>query len=340
MVAAGKVDNRRIITKLKMQNVKPSMASDIWSNSDVSLMGTFLYYIDDEWEGLHAMLISCTGSTGARHTGDDIRRQAVDDPATVGLTFEDVHAKGSDQGNNIKKAWGGLPGGYCVGHTIELAVKDYLQSEVISDVVQKAKEMTTYFHRSSHRLDRLVDLQKQLDMPHRKPPQTGNSVCWHYTHDSMNWFREQKVVVQNYDINFFVEAHHEEGPYADSHMHYNDRMVNKHSVAVLFPSAAVVNGIEVTEYVTASLVLPSVYMLIQKARKGDIVCQWDDSVIQPHHTTPEVRAARENLQKPLEDLFLRSLPDHVLEQYSIATLLDPCFKSFRFLSQGQRDTAV
>ena len=318
-----------------MQNVKPSMASDIWSNSDVSLMGTFLYYIDDEWDGLHAMLIGCTGFTGARHTGDHIRKQAVDDLATVRLTF-----KPSDQGSNIKKAWGGLPGGYCVGHTIELAAKNYMQSEGISGLVQKAKGMTKYFHRSSHRLDRLADLQKRFNMPHRKPPLTGNSVRWHYTNDSMIWFWEQKVVVQNYDINFGTEARHEDGPYADSRMEYNDWKLNEHSVAVLYPSATVVNDIEGTEYVTASPVLPIVYMFILKAHKGDIVCHWDNSVIQPQHTTPEVGAARENLQKTVEHLFIRSLPDHVLEHYSIATLLDPRFKSFRFLSQGQWDTAV
>ena len=59
----------------------------------------------------------------------------MEDLLTVGLTFEDIHAKASDQGSNIKKAWGGLPGGYCVGHTIEMAVKEYLQSEGISDIV-------------------------------------------------------------------------------------------------------------------------------------------------------------------------------------------------------------
>ena len=250
------------------------------------------------------------------------------------LTFADIHAKVSDQGSNIKKAWGGLPGCYCVGHTIELAVKEYLQSEGISDVVQKAKGMTTYF------LDRLADLQKRFDMPQRKPPQTGNSVRWHYTHDSMNWFREQKVIVQNYDINYGAEARHEDGPYTDSHMDYNDWKVNEHSVAVLYPAATVVNDIGGTQYVTALLVLPSVYMLIHKVRKGDMVCNWDDSVVQPQQTTPEVRAARANLRTALEDRFIKALPDHVFEQYSIATLLDPRLKSFRFLSQGQRDTAV
>ena len=83
-----------------------------------------------------------------------------------------------------------------------------------------------------------------------------------------------------------------------------------------------------------------VYMLIHKVRKGEIVCNWDDSVVQPQQTTPEVRAARANLRTALEDRFIKALPDHVFEQYSIATLLDPRLKSFRFLSQGQRDTAV
>ena len=156
----------------------------------------------------------------------------------------------------------------------------------------------------------------------------------------MNWFWEQKVIVQNNDINYGAEARHEDGPYADSHMDYNDWKVNELSVAVLYPAATVVNDIEGTQYVTASLVLPSVYMLIHKVRKGEIVCNWEDSVVQPQQTTPEVRAARANLRTALEDRFIKALPDHVFQQYSIATLLDPRLKSFRFLSQGQRDTAV
>ena len=111
-------------------------------------------------------------------------------------------------------------------------------------------------------------------------------------------------------------------------------------MAVLYQAATVVNDIEGTQYVTASLVLPSVYMLIHKVRKGEIVCNWYDSVVQQQQTTPEFRAARANLRTALEDRFIKALPDHVFQQYSIATLLDPRLKSFRFLSQGQRDTAV
>ena len=139
--------------------------------------------------------------------------------------------------------------------------------------------MTTYFYRSSNRLSRLSDLQKELQVAVNQPPQKGNIVRWHYTHDSMNWFHEQKCVVQTYDINYGAEARHEDGPYADSHTDYSDWKVNEQSVAILYPSATLVNDIERTLYVTCSLILPSTYMLIQKARHPNVVAPWD--VVKP-----------------------------------------------------------
>ena len=114
----GLRDVRQRLTKLKQQGVKPSIAANIWLNSSISLLGTMVYYIDKNWEELHEVLLGCNGLTGQRHTGDAIRKQTEDDLENVGLKFEDIHAKVSDQGSTIKKAWGGLPGGYCVAHTL------------------------------------------------------------------------------------------------------------------------------------------------------------------------------------------------------------------------------
>ena len=61
MVAARNLDNRKIIRELNNLKVKASMASDIWSNNDASLIGTSLYYIDDNFERPQAMFIGCTG---------------------------------------------------------------------------------------------------------------------------------------------------------------------------------------------------------------------------------------------------------------------------------------
>ena len=120
MSAAGLRDVRERLCKLKKQGVKPSIAADIWSDYSISLLGTRVYYIDENWEERREVLLGCNGFTGQRHTGDAICKQTEDDLENVGLKFEDIHAKVSDQGSNIKKAWGSLPGGYCVAHTLEL----------------------------------------------------------------------------------------------------------------------------------------------------------------------------------------------------------------------------
>ena len=193
------------------------------------------------------------------------------------------------------------------------AVKEYLEADGVANVVEKTKGMTTCFHHSSNRLSRLSDLQKELQVAVNQPLQTGNAVRWHYKHDSMNWFHEQKRVVQTYDINYRAEVRHEDGPYADSHMDYSDWKVNEHSVAILYPSATVVNDIEGTLYVTCSLVLPSTYMLIQKARQPNVVAPWDVAVVfTPADKTGEVVLARQLFCDALEDRFIASLPRNVL----------------------------
>ena len=124
-------------------------------------------------------------------------------------------------------------------------------------------------------------------------------------------------------------------------MDYSDRKVNQHSVAILYPSAAVVNDVEGTLYVTCSLVLPSTYMLTQKARQPNIVAPWDVAVgYTPADMPREVLFARQSFCDALEDRFSASLPAHILRMYSIATLLDPRFKNFRFLSDEEREIAV
>ena len=82
-------------------------------------------------------------------------------------------------------------------------------------------------------------------------------------------------------------------------------------------------------------------MLIQKARQPNVVAPWDVAVVfTPADMTREVLLARQSFYDALEDRFIASLPAHVLRMYSIATLLDPRFKNFRFLSDDERDTAV
>ena len=113
---------RRRVALLMKANVKPSMAADIWSDSTISLMASMLHFIDEDWTRIHEVLLNCTGVAAESHTGEAIRQQTVEELDRVGLAFNDIHAMVSDQGANIKKAWGGLREGYCAGHTLELSL--------------------------------------------------------------------------------------------------------------------------------------------------------------------------------------------------------------------------
>ena len=163
---------RRRIALLVKAKVKPPTAADIWSYSTISLMASMPYFIDEDWTQIHEVLLNSTGFTGESHTGEAIRQQTVQDLDRVGLTFNAIHAKVCAQESNIKKAWGGLPGRYCACHTLELSVNVYLKSPGVCNVVQKLKGITTFLHRSGHRLTNLKGIQKKFDLGETRPPKT------------------------------------------------------------------------------------------------------------------------------------------------------------------------
>ena len=62
-------------------------------------------------------------------------------------------------------------------------------------------------------------------------------------------------------------------------------------------------------------------------------------MIKPADMTPENTAARRLFRAALEQRFINPVPVHVHRIYSIATLTDPRFKNFRFITDQENDTA-
>ena len=52
----------------------------------------------------------------------------------------------------------------------------------------------------TYRLADLRAIQTNEGLPETQPPVTGNSVRWHYSHDSMEWFHVGQQAVQIYDV--------------------------------------------------------------------------------------------------------------------------------------------
>ncbi|KAL5491308.1 hypothetical protein EMCRGX_G016571 [Ephydatia muelleri] len=82
----GLQDVRQRRSKLKQQGVKPSIVAEVWSDSSISLLGTTVYYIDENWVELHEVLLGCNGFTGQRHTG----RPGGHLPGTGHYTIDDI----------------------------------------------------------------------------------------------------------------------------------------------------------------------------------------------------------------------------------------------------------
>ena len=100
-------------------------------------------------------------------------------------------------------------------------------------------------------------------------------------------------------------------------MDYNDWKVKEYSVALLCPAATAVIDIESTKHVTYSLLLLSVYMLVQMACKDDVVCHSYNSVFRPAAATPQIPTACDHLRKAPEKRFINVLRNKVRERYII-----------------------
>ena len=117
-------------------------------------------------------------------------------------------------------------------HTLKLSVNVYLKSPGVCDVVQKLKGITTFLHSSGHRLTNLKRNQKRLDLEETRPPKTGNSVRWSYTHQSQEWFRKSQPAILMYDVTHGHEEGHNDGAYSDNKLHHNRWKLNTQSLCV------------------------------------------------------------------------------------------------------------
>ena len=137
----------------------------------------------------------------------------------------------------MKKAWGGLRGGYCACHTLQLSVNVGLESRGVCDVVQKLKGITTCLSRSGYRLTSLKGIRKQLNLEETRPPETGNSVRCSYTHQSQVFFRKSQRAILMSDVTYGHEQGHNDRAYSDNKLHCNAWQSTRPSMCVTYLAA-------------------------------------------------------------------------------------------------------
>ena len=213
---------------------------------------------------------------------------------------EEGLSKVSDNGTNMKKDWAGFDGGFCAAHTLELSVKEYTGAAGIKATLSRDKWIVGYFHRSTAGIQDLRTIQRQLNLPEKKPIQDV-ATRWFSSYGMVDWFREQQQAVQMYDVRFGAKAT-ENDAYKDNRLKHEDWAINEQSVAVLAPAAQATKTLEGTKYVTISLVLPYIYRLIEGSADGMLFLPWKpvgQQWLRADQLVPSVRAARKLLYERL-----------------------------------------
>ena len=184
------------------------------------------------------------------------------------------------------------------------------------------KGITTFLHRSGHRLTNLKGIQKRLDLEETSPPKTGTSVRWSYTHQSQEWFRKSQPAILMHDVTHGHEQGHNDGAYSDYKLQHNEWKLNTQSVRVTHPAAEAVRRLEGTKYVTISLVLPAIYKLFGNLEKDYLQQHWDDTTVPVASIGHNVKGARRKYLADLTRRCVTKLSADTERLLVIATLLD------------------
>ena len=87
-----------------------------------------------------------------------------------------------------------------------------------------------------------------------------------------------------------------------------------------------------SKYVTGSLVLPTISSLHHVTSPDEDMVDDDDCVVNMH---PAIKAGRQTLHEDLHRRFMENMDISKVEDYALATLLDPRFKWLDFPHLGQ-----
>ena len=238
----------------------------------------------------------------------------------------------------MAKGWSAFPGGFCVDHTLELAVHKYTQADGIAPTFSRMRGIVGYFHKSTNGIVDLQGIQRRLSLPMQRPVQDVIT-RWRSSFDMVDWFRRQQQSIMTFDIEraqAVASAGGELGNlYGDNRLQLDDWSIAEQSVAVLATSANVTTKLEGTKYPTLSSVLPCVYRLLTELEDDrSLYMPWKpqgvEQFLRASALKPAVRAARAAFRKDLEERFVSKLPLARKETMAICTMLDPRFKQYNF----------
>ncbi|KAK3282802.1 hypothetical protein CYMTET_9472 [Cymbomonas tetramitiformis] len=155
---------------------------------------------------------------------------------------------------------------------------------------------------------------------------------WGGAFKQVNWFIENEAAIQLYDIENPRKAA-TAAPNPDGNVYRDHKQVDvewdilRESRAILASARTCVDLLQGTKYVTSSLVLPLIGHLAYKLHK-DTAVKFEGELAPI--LNEDVKAAREILHKDICKRYFNDFMDCKLEDFCVATFLDPRCKHFTF----------
>ncbi|KAK3283032.1 hypothetical protein CYMTET_9255 [Cymbomonas tetramitiformis] len=299
----------RLVRKLKAlleEGILPSIGGDIWSQGGISIFGIMVYFVDRNFE-YNELLLAAIPFSDVRHTGPELEKATKVACADVGLgeynaelgrdavdtVNEYVHASCSDNASNIVAGWKFFDGHECSDHTIALIVLAFLEQVAVRKVFTKLRGMTTHFNHSVIGSKLLRQCQKRHEVTESKPPQDNDTRSgWGGACKQATWYYNNQTAIQMYDVESPVRAA-TAAPNPDGSAYKEHQLLIHEWDIVRHPPL--------------------------KYENRQVLIQNED-----------VKAARELMYKACCTRWFNNLQDCKLEDFAVATFLDPRHKNFKF----------
>ncbi|KAK3238914.1 hypothetical protein CYMTET_51117 [Cymbomonas tetramitiformis] len=293
--------------------ILPSIAGDIWSEGGVAIFRILVYWIDAD-HVLHEKLAAAIPFSDVRHTGPEICAATKASLSAIGIGSYETIGKGSS----------GIPTVDTVSDFVHCTASDSA-SNIVSVIGQKL----------------LNKCQERKGLSQNTPPQDNDTRSgWGGAHRQANWYRLNKDAVLLYDIEdprkASTAAPNPDGSvYRDHKLEPVEWDIVRESVYVLALTKTAVNMLQSTSHPTINLVLPTIGSLAYKLDAATpLKFEQEYVYVQNEH----VQHARKLLHQDLCRRYFNELMECKLEDYVVATFLDPRYKNleFRYLEKWNK----
>ena len=335
------------VLELLADGLKPTIAGDIWSDKDVSLLGLVLYGINRRWEMVELLAV-CTPFSEERHTNGTIRKASDDQLKRINMPngLKDAFQTISDNGSNITKAFNEAhqsgQGLKCTDHTLKL-IANLFDSHPLVQAVTAKRHGCARILRRGNASKNIKSIQRRLDVPESRP-NLDVLTRWNADHDQCDWFEQNQQSVVMHDVvhkkDSDVYAHEAGEAYGTYKLEFTDWDIIKDERACMQVKADTSQIWQGSKYPTSPLVLPLAYKCIENTNSKNSIAALDET-LQPvmktnQDLTVAARAARKAVHEDLVLRFKTDLPDECKYVYCVATACHPCFKDFDFEGSNAR----